>query len=254
MTKLERLLKQDGLFIGAHRGFSAVYPENTLLAISEGVRLGVDVVEFDLYITKDGVPVVCHDYDLKRCSNGTGTVSQHTLAELKQLDFGIHRGQQFEGLALSTVEQVLEYMKAYPDVLMDVDFKVCPETLMTVKKVIPMLEAGGFMDRCVFNCIDCDIVDYITERYGKCVISAPHDFPWRVNFKPGKDGSLSRMWGICIPENMLDDDHVHMYRDLGIALVTTPADTPEAVKKAMAYNVTLPLCNDPRAYLAANNR
>lgn len=254
MTKLEKLLSREGLFIGAHRGFSGVYPENTLLAVAEAVRLGVDLIEVDVYSTRDGVPVLCHDYDLKRCSTGTGFVSEYTLADLKRLDFGIHRGEQFEGLTLPTFAQFLEYMKPYPDVLLDIDFKPCPGVLDTVKRVMPMLEQRGMMDRCVFNCVDCDIVDFITERWGKRVISAPHDYPWHLNFKPGKDGSLSRMWGICIPQAMLDDDHVNMYRDLGIALVCTPADTPENVKKAMDYGILLPLCNDPREYLRAAER
>ena len=40
MTKLERLLRREGLFIGAHRGYSERYPENTLLAVQEGIALG----------------------------------------------------------------------------------------------------------------------------------------------------------------------------------------------------------------------
>ena len=50
MTKLERLLRRDGLFIGAHRGYSERYPENTLLAVQEGIALGVDLVEVDVYL------------------------------------------------------------------------------------------------------------------------------------------------------------------------------------------------------------
>lgn len=72
MTKLERLLRREGLFIGAHRGYSERYPENTLLAVQEGIALGVDLVEVDVYLSRDGVPVIAHDNHLERCSNGTG--------------------------------------------------------------------------------------------------------------------------------------------------------------------------------------
>lgn len=64
MTKLERLLRRDGLFIGAHRGYSERYPENTLLAVQEGIALGVDLVEVDVYLSRDGVPVIAHDNHL----------------------------------------------------------------------------------------------------------------------------------------------------------------------------------------------
>ena len=50
MTKLERLLRREGLFIGAHRGYSERYPENALLSVQTGIALGVDLVEVDVYL------------------------------------------------------------------------------------------------------------------------------------------------------------------------------------------------------------
>ena len=254
MTKLEKLLRRDGLFIGAHRGYSARYPENTLLAVQEGIALGADLVEVDVYLSHDGVPVIAHDSHLERCSNGTGNIHDYTLRELKQLDFGVHRGIVYEGLHLPTLEQFLNYMRDYPDVLMDIDFKVYDYTLDTVKAALPLIEQMGMLDRCVFNCIDCDIVSYLTGRVGRRVIGAPHDYPWRVNYHPGENGTLSELWGICIPYSMLDDAHVQLYREHDIAIICTPADTPEQVARAMHYQVTLPLCDDPRAYLRAAGR
>jgi len=70
MTKLERLLACDGLFIGGHRGFSSEFPENTLLAVQEACKLGVDLIEVDVYLSKDNVPVIAHDEHLERCSTG----------------------------------------------------------------------------------------------------------------------------------------------------------------------------------------
>ncbi len=249
MTKLERLLNCDGLFIGAHRGFSSDYPENTMLAVQEACHLGVDVIEVDVYVSKDGIPVIAHDYRLDRCSNGTGVISDYTLKELKQLDFGIHRGIAFEGLRLPTLEQFLDYMRNYPEILMDIDFKVYDGTMDTVHAVMPLLQESRLMDRVVFNCIDCDIVHYLTSKYGKRTISAPHDWSGRIHFVPGENGSFRDIWGICIPYSMLDQNHVDLYRSLGIAVVCTPADTPEQVTKAVSLGVTLPLCNDPREYL-----
>lgn len=246
MSKLERLLQKEGLFIAGHRGFSAVYPENTLLAVKEAVDLGVDLVEVDVYLSRDGVPVIAHDQHLDRCSTGTGLVHEHTLEELKRLDFGVHRGTAYEGLHLPTLEQFLTFMRDYPQVLMDIDFKCYPKTMDTVCAAMPMIERMGMIDRCVFNCIDCNVVLYITEHYGRRVIGAPHDYPWRVNFS---EAFMKNVWGICIPYNMLDWEHVNYYRDEGIAIVLTPCDNPEQVRYAMQFNPTLPLCDDPRAYM-----
>ena len=62
----------DKVVITAHRGFSGQYPENTILAFEKALDLGVDLIEFDLYGSKDNVPVVLHDRTLDRTSNGTG--------------------------------------------------------------------------------------------------------------------------------------------------------------------------------------
>lgn len=246
MTKLERLLNQDGLFIAAHRGFSAIYPENTLLAVKEAVARGVDLIEVDVYLSRDGVPVIAHDQHLDRCSTGTGLVHEHTLKELKELDFGIHRGVEYEGIKLPTLEQFLTFMKDYSEVLMDIDFKVYDKTIDTVKAAMPLIERMGLMDRAVFNCIDCKVVSYITERYGRRVIGAPADYRWRVNYT---DDFLKTVWGVCIPYDMLNAERVQFYRDLGIAVVLTPCDNDEQVKYAMQFSPTLPLCDDPRAYM-----
>lgn len=249
MNKLEKLLAQQGVFIGAHRGFSAVYPENSLLAVKEAVDLGVDLIEVDVYLSKDRIPVIAHDYRLDRCSTGTGFICDYTVKELKRLDFGMHRGPAFEGLCLPTLEQFLDFMKDYPQVLMDIDLKVYPMTMETAKRVLPMVEAMRMMDRSVFNSIDCDVLAYICDNYGKRTVGAPHFYPNIMHFHPGENGSFSKMWGICIPIRDLCEDVVRYYRDIGIAIVCTPADTPTQVELATRLNVTLPLCDDPREYL-----
>ena len=72
--------------IMAHRGFSGKFPENTLLAFKEAIKLGVDSVELDVHHTKDGVIVVSHDKDLKRCAGKPGEITQLTYAEIQTYD------------------------------------------------------------------------------------------------------------------------------------------------------------------------
>jgi glycerophosphoryl diester phosphodiesterase len=72
----------------AHRGASAYAPENTLAAIVKAAELRADMVELDVHTSSDGVPVIIHDANLSRSTNGTGEVSQYTLSELKKLDAG----------------------------------------------------------------------------------------------------------------------------------------------------------------------
>lgn len=103
----------------AHRGGKIPgYPENTLAAFRQAIKYGVDAIEIDLRGTKDGKIVIIHDEMLSRTTNGTGTVGNHTLAELKKLDAG-------NGERIPTYEEVLELVNG-TGVRLLLDIKVSP--------------------------------------------------------------------------------------------------------------------------------
>ena len=74
------------IYVAAHRGFCAKFPENTMLAFKEALKLEVDQIETDVRITKDNELVLIHDATLDRTTNGSGRVCDYTLEELKQLE------------------------------------------------------------------------------------------------------------------------------------------------------------------------
>lgn len=112
--------------ICAHRGFSAVLPENSMPSLGAAVALGADEIEFDLWVTKDGEIVSCHDATLDRVSNGTGKIYEKTLAELMELDFGVKFGERFEGLKIATFEDILK--KFAGRVVMNIHLKTISDT------------------------------------------------------------------------------------------------------------------------------
>ena len=87
MLNLTELHKLDGMVLTAHRGASFDDAENTLAAFDRAVKNGAHFIEFDLRMSADGVPVVLHDQTIDRTSNGTGRPEEHTLADLKKLNF-----------------------------------------------------------------------------------------------------------------------------------------------------------------------
>jgi len=89
------------MLIYAHRGASKEEPENTLAAFRRAMEVGADGIEFDVHASADGVPVVIHDRDLSRTTNGTGNVDEKTLAELEKLDAG-------NGQHIPTLKEVLD--------------------------------------------------------------------------------------------------------------------------------------------------
>lgn len=74
--------------IWAHRGSSHDAPENTLAAFELALQDQADGIELDVQLSADGVVVVCHDETIDRTSDGSGTVAELTLAQLREHDFG----------------------------------------------------------------------------------------------------------------------------------------------------------------------
>ena len=85
----------------AHRGLSGQYPENTMLAFRQALTAGVDGIELDVHVTADRVPVVIHDRDVGRTTNGLGVVDAIPLATLQTLDAG-------QGERVPTLAEVLD--------------------------------------------------------------------------------------------------------------------------------------------------
>ncbi len=96
----------------AHRGYTRIAPENTLPAFEKAIALGADMIELDVNLTLDGELVIIHDYKLNRTTNGEGLVSEHTLAELKELDAGSHLSPEYIGTRIPTCKEVIELFRS----------------------------------------------------------------------------------------------------------------------------------------------
>lgn len=78
----------DKIQVIAHRGASAISPENTMIAFKRAIEMGVDAIETDVQMTKDGHLVLIHDEQIDRTTNGSGWVKDFTLEQIKRLDAG----------------------------------------------------------------------------------------------------------------------------------------------------------------------
>jgi glycerophosphoryl diester phosphodiesterase len=100
----------------AHRGASGLVPENTCLALTTAIALGADMVEVDVQLSRDGYPVIFHDWHLARarCSAQysrkalkTLRIGDLKLKDLKHLDVGSWKHRKFAGLPIPTLVEVL---------------------------------------------------------------------------------------------------------------------------------------------------
>jgi glycerophosphoryl diester phosphodiesterase len=125
-----------------HRGVKAFAPENTLAAQNIAIAMGARSIEMDVRMTKDGEFVVMHDPLVNRTTNGSGFVSQLTLAEIKALDAGSWFSPDFAGERVPTLREALRNIKgrAAPDI----DFKAGP--MNSAELIAKLLDEEGFDD------------------------------------------------------------------------------------------------------------
>jgi len=131
----------------AHRGHCKRYPENTLPAFRAAAELGAHQIEFDVWLTKDGHPVVIHDPTVDRTTNGSGKVTQMTFDEVRKLDAGSWKAACFAGVKIPTLRETLDVMPR--NICLNVHLKENVELARVVTKQI--VEAGR-EKQCVLAC------------------------------------------------------------------------------------------------------
>lgn len=237
---------KSNIFVAAHRGFCSNYPENTLLAFREALKLGVDQIETDVRITKDNQLVLIHDDTLDRTTNGTGRVRDYTLAELKQLDAG--RGEQ-----IPTLRELLELVKDHPTLTLDIELKEYPRgdweatAFRTCDMAIEMLEEYNFGHRCVINSFDGKLNEYVYHKYGG-KYKQHLFFPARVmNMDDCDLPPYSFGYCACVFAHDLTMDQIHRFhQDTGLQVWGPASIKDEAsVDLAVEMGVELITCNNP---------
>lgn len=159
------------IYVAAHRGWSDKYPENTMLAFRKALELGVDQLETDIRVTKDGELVLIHDPTLDRTTDSEGLVCEKTFAELQQIDAGVKMG--FPGERIPKFTDLMELVKDHPTITLDLELKEYPTegrealSYVILDRVIDIVEAYHFGDRIVFNSWDGKLNEHLFMKYGK---------------------------------------------------------------------------------------
>lgn len=101
----------DGFVVIAHRGASGRYPENTMIAFRGALEMNAGMIELDVQLSADGIPIVFHDEKLENHTDGSGRLQERTLKELRQLDAGSWFAPEYSGQRIPTLEEVLIFAK-----------------------------------------------------------------------------------------------------------------------------------------------
>ncbi|RPF31341.1 MULTISPECIES: glycerophosphodiester phosphodiesterase family protein [unclassified Streptomyces] len=126
-----------------HRGVMGTEPENTLRSFVAAQHAGLDMIELDLHLSKDGALVVMHDTDVDRTTDGTGPIAEKTLAELRALDAG--RGER-----VPVFEEVLEAVRAPLQAeIKDIAAARALAEVMLKRDLVARVEVSSFHDEAI---------------------------------------------------------------------------------------------------------
>ena len=144
------------VLVVAHRGGAALAPENTLAAFENALKIGVDQVECDVHVSKDGELVVMHDPDVSRTTNGTGQIGAMTLAEIEKLNDAAKFGNgSWPEQKVPTLGQVLDLVKGKVGVQIEIKVAAGNTRYSGIEnKVADLLNAKGMTDKAIVISFD----------------------------------------------------------------------------------------------------
>lgn len=228
--------------IFAHRGFSAAFPENTMVAFDAAEKLGVDGIELDVQLTKDGQLVVIHDSTLERTTSGTGNVADFTVAQLKQLSAGAWFASCFQNERVPLLEEVLEWAKGNK-LKINVELKsTADQRERMLRKIIEMVGASGIANRIILSSFDHELIFRLAKELPKVetaaitlgTLHAPEQYLRTL-------GTTS--WHYYFP--MLSEEAVRRLKAKGFQLRAFGVHAAIDLHTAFSYHVTAIITHNP---------
>jgi glycerophosphoryl diester phosphodiesterase len=246
----------------AHRGASSHAPENTLAAFRAAIDAGADGVEFDVQLTKDGVPVVFHDYDLRRIGSTGRKVCDLTAEEIARVDVGKwfeskSGNSDFVGESVPTLASVLDLLAGFHGrvyIELKADNK---DTIGLVDAVCDAIRDSPLLPQMIVKSFRLSVIPEVGERLPEVKTAAL--------FAPKVMDYLRRKKHIIALARELGADELSLHcslaskklcslaADAGIPLTIWTAENTKWIERARDRGVHAIITNDPAKMLAARN-
>lgn len=233
---------EKNILVAGHRGIRAYYPENTMLSFQKAIDMGVDMIEMDINLSSDKVPMVIHDHKVDRTTNGKGFVHDMTCKELQALDAGVRFNGVYPGCKIPTFDEFLDLVSKVENFFLNVEIKEM--THEAVDLTVKMLEEFKMLDKCVIACFDASILRYAFRTYGVKTQGFPE------SYMQNYDGHTSEcFYSVGIHLGDLKPETCRSYVEQGIDPWGWCPDTDEDVYQCIRAGATLITCNNPEPAL-----
>jgi glycerophosphoryl diester phosphodiesterase len=137
----------------AHRGASGSAPEHTRAAFERALALGVDMIELDVQLSRDGELVVMHDLTLDRTTSGRGLVRAHELAALRALDAGSWFAPEFAGEGVLSLREVLQLVRGRARLNAEIKAPAADWEELA-RRLVALLRQFEVLDSTVISCFE----------------------------------------------------------------------------------------------------
>lgn len=233
------------ILVEGHRGYAAKYPENTLPSYTAALDAGVDAIEFDVWLSRDGVPVLMHDGNAWRTCRVDRHLRDMTVREIKALE-PVHATPAAlsfagQGVRVPTFEEWLAFCRERcPRLILGVEIKEYTE--VTVDRTVALLRQYGFLERCYFYAFNGRILSYIKKTYGGRTMGYP-------DFQMAEFRGYDDYDEIGLSVNLVRSEIFPHYRAMGLPMHMYCADDAATVRLCMERGASLITANDPTAAL-----
>jgi glycerophosphoryl diester phosphodiesterase len=159
------LARESGrVHVCGHRGYSLLYPENTLPALQAAKACGATTVEIDVVLTADAEPIVLHDLTVDRTTDGNGFAADLSLVRIRSLDAGSSFHPRFAGTAVPTLAEVLDWAER-ENMGLVLEIKEAERADLAVDRAASLVGETGSLDRVVVISFDHVVLKRAVERH-----------------------------------------------------------------------------------------
>ena len=241
------------LIVG-HRGASAEAPENTLASFRRAAEIGAEGVEFDVRLSKNGVPVVVHDETLLRTGGLNALVKELTDTELGAVDVGSWFDPAFSGETVPTLEAVLQCLQGFTGRIY-VELKCSGgEEEELASAVCSVIKASPMLPQLLVKSFRLSILPFVKCRcseVGIAALFAPKVIRYLRKEKYLVDIALEMGAGhLSLHKSLVTRKLMKKVEKKGLPVTIWTADNPRWVKKGMQLGLSAIITNDPAKMLA----
>lgn len=242
MEVFEKFFKSNSPILIAHRGLSAIAPENTLVAFKYAINSKADMIELDVRLTKDETPVVIHDARVDRTTNGIGKVKSFYLWVLKELDAGSWFHPKYRGEKIPTLEEVLKLTNL--KIPINIEIKTSTLQDKIAEKVLAVVFENGYIEKVLISSFAPRVLKKVNKLTSEIPTALLYHYPIHFNIVK----TLKNLNVVALIHNykFTTQKIVEKIHNVGLKIFVYTVNKPEDIVKMVNIGVDGIITDDVR--------